>query len=213
MSRTSAGPPPLRRDFRPRPPPPPLPLRRVVLSARGEPASLALSALQRHGIWVTRAAEARTGRIQSPSPVLSSVSPSLALLSASSGSAKSEWQDGGAQDATLPAVGHHGASTHPGPGGPARPHCALQGAAEPVTTQGLLSRRKRILGGALGWAAGEAGLRARRARPTRGLRLCGARLGLLGTTVCPGSEGAGGGNAGPQAGCEEAVALAPQAGP
>lgn len=127
---------------------------------------------------------------------MSPVSPSLVLLSALSGSAKSEWQDGGAQDATLPAVGHHGASTHPGPGGPARPHCALQGAAEPVTAQGLLPRRKRIRGGVLGWAAGEAGRRARRARPTRGLRLCGARLGLLGTTVCPGSEGAGGGNAG-----------------
>lgn len=40
-----------------------------------------------------------------------------------------------------------------------------------------------------GLRAGEAGRRASQARPTRGLWLCGARLGLLRTRLCPGSEG------------------------
>lgn len=71
------------------PPSPPSPCC-AALSSPSEASrlSLALSALQLHGIWVTRAAEARAVRTASPSPRPSSVClfppTSPALLSASS---------------------------------------------------------------------------------------------------------------------------------
>lgn len=87
-----------------------------------------------------------------------------------------ERQDGGAQAAACQAVGHHGAGTHPGPGGPARAHGALQRAAEPVTgPAGGLPRageggRDSRGGPGLGPGTAPSSLETRRARPARAAR-------------------------------------------
>lgn len=142
--RTSARAPVPRLDFRPRPLP----------SARSAPCRRSRSPREpsrsRHPAAGCGAPRRRRGPEREGRRSRAGFPPAAARpLSARRRLPARHWQDGGAQAAARPGVGHHGARGHPGPGGPARADGALQGAAEPVTARACGAARGA---GGCGWS-------------------------------------------------------------